>query len=225
MPAQQLPLALDLVSHFDRHDLVVSQANKQAFTLLQNWPNWHAPITVLIGAAGCGKSHMASLWLEMSGARSCKPHDLDAALAYLGTKQPLLIEDIGPNEFSQTALFHLFNTVTQARLENPTASMLLTSRYHPHDWGISLADLASRLKTVQLVEISPPDDGVLMAVLTKLFADRQLVVEPHLIHYCLSRMERSFEAAVRFVTVVDRLALEKKSKITRPLALQALTLL
>jgi len=222
MQAQQLPLTLEPSPHFHQEDLVISQANETAFATLQAWPDWRVPTTVLIGAPGSGKSHMAACWATKAGARSFKPNALECALPQLVNGHPLLIEDIGPAMFDETALFHLLNGVTQTRLTRRLTGLLITSRFHPSEWNIRLADLDSRLKAIQLVEIAPPDDLLLAAVLTKLFADRQLIIEPHLITYCVSRMERSFDAARQFVANVDRLALEKKSKITRGLVGQAL---
>jgi len=226
MQEKQLPLALEPPLYFNPDDLVIGKANEAAFRLLQEWPHWRVPITVLVGAAGSGKSHMASCWAAMSGAQSRDPAEIDTILQELGANScvgsPLLIEDICPGAFCETALFHLLNSLMQARLENPSTALVLTSRLHPAAWEIKLADLASRLKMVQLAQIFPPDDALLLAVMTKLFADRQLLVEPQLMRYCLSRMERSLEAVTRFVAILDRLALERKSKITRSLSLQAL---
>jgi len=222
MRAQQLPLALESTTHFTCEDLVVSQANAAAFAALQAWPNWPVPTMVLSGSGGSGKSHMACLWAAKAQAHCFTPDQLDEARHSLVLGASILIEDMRPGEFNQTALFHLLNAVTQTQLEMPAVSLLMTSRLDPKSWQISLADLASRLRAVQRVEIAPPDDHLLQAVLIKLFADRQLMVEPQLIHYCVSRMERSFEAARRFVAEIDRLTLEKKSKITRGLVQQAL---
>ena len=50
----------------------------------------------------------------------------------------------------------------------------------------------------------------LSAVLAKLFADRQVIVEANVSEYLVTRMERSFSEAVRIVAALDALALEKK---------------
>ena len=72
------------------------------------------------------------------------------------------------------------------------------------------------------MEVQPPDEALLKAVLVKLFADRQLNVEPTVIDYLSLRMERSMAAASRVVAAVDRLALATHRKLTRPLAAEAL---
>ena len=59
-------------------------------------------------------------------------------------------------------------------------------------------------------------------MLVKLFADRQLEVEPHVVSYLCRHMERSMQAANRIVADVDRLALVMQRKVTRAIAAAAL---
>ena len=92
----------------------------------------------------------------------------------------------------------------------------------PGDLKIALPDLLSRLKALPLASIEAPDDALLRAVLVKLFADRQLSVEPHIVDYVLVRMERSMSAAERFVAEADRQALVLQRRVTRAIAAAAL---
>jgi chromosomal replication initiation ATPase DnaA len=75
------------------------------------------------------------------------------------------------------------------------AHVLITARIAPAQWRVELPDLASRLRAMPVVELSAPDDALLRAVLVKLFADRQLVVDESLIAYLATRIERSFAGA------------------------------
>lgn len=47
-------------------------------------------------------------------------------------------------------------------------------------------------------------------------------VEPHVVAYLVSRIERSLLSAILIVDKLDRAALEQKSRITRTLAAQVL---
>ena len=76
-----------------------------------------------------------------------------------------------------------------------------------------------------MVEIREPDDQLLSAVITKLFTDRQVDVEPSLVQFLERRIERSLSAAIRVVAWLDQTALERKSRITRALAAEALAVL
>jgi chromosomal replication initiation ATPase DnaA len=64
---------------------------------------------------------------------------------------------------------------------------------------------------------------LLSGVLYKLFADRQIAVDPNVISFLVSHIERSLSTASRIVDKLDRAALEKKSKITRALAASVVT--
>ena len=76
-----------------------------------------------------------------------------------------------------------------------------------------------------MVEISPPDDALLEAVLRKRFDDRQLGVEQPVIDYMLSRIDRSFSAVEAVVAELDRRAFAQKRPITIPLARNVLAAL
>jgi chromosomal replication initiation ATPase DnaA len=73
-----------------------------------------------------------------------------------------------------------------------------------------------------LVAIEPPDQSLLQGLLVKLFADRQLAVEPQLIVHLVRHMERSASAAQKLVAEIDRRALATHRKVTRALATEAL---
>ncbi len=62
-------------------------------------------------------------------------------------------------------------------------------------------------------------------MITKLFADRQVDVEPHVVQFLVRRIERSLSSAIRVVDAIDRAALERKTRITRPLAAEVVTAL
>jgi chromosomal replication initiation ATPase DnaA len=87
---------------------------------------------------------------------------------------------------------------------------------------VVLRDLASRLESLPIVSLTPPDDLLLRAVLVKLFADRQLVVDEHLIAYLTTRIERSFAAARAIVARLDAESMGRKRPLTRALAAEVL---
>jgi chromosomal replication initiation ATPase DnaA len=68
------------------------------------------------------------------------------------------------------------------------------------------------------VSLDPPDDALLKAVLVKLFVDRQLVVDTSLVDYISLRIERSLARAAEVVAELDREALSRGRRITRPMA-------
>ena len=85
-----------------------------------------------------------------------------------------------------------------------------------------MPDLASRLRAAQLVELAEPDDQMLRQVIVKLFADRQIAIQPAVVDYLAARMERSLGAAGRLVAEMDREALARGGGMTRAVAAAAL---
>lgn len=209
---RQLPLELGHEPEFSRDHLVVSPANAEAAALVDRWPEWAAPVAILAGPTGSGKSHLARIWAYRAEAVFVAPGDI-ASIGPDAGERPVAVDGIAPGGFDETALFHLINQVRAAG-----SSLLLTSRHFPAAWGVSLPDLHSRLRAATLVEIREPDDMLLAGVITKLFADRQVEIERHVVQYLIARIERSLSTANGVVERLDRAAMEEKSRITRALA-------
>ena len=84
--------------------------------------------------------------------------------------------------------------------------------------------MSSRLAALPAVEIAPPDDSLLAAVLVKQFADRQVAVAPEVIAYLAARLERSFAAAAEAARALDEAALAGARAPSIPLAREVLGL-
>jgi chromosomal replication initiation ATPase DnaA len=214
---RQLPLDLGHGTAYSRDDLVVSRANAEAVALVDRWPDWPAPVVVLAGPSGAGKTHLAAIWREAADALAIPASAIGTAAADTGG-HPVLVDDVDSAPIDEQGLFHLINAVRGAG-----SHLLLTARSFPSAWRITLPDLASRLKAAATVEIHEPDDLLLAGVLTKLFSDRQVDVEPHVVQYLVRRIERSLATAMRVVERLDRAALEQKTRITRALAAEAVS--
>lgn len=212
---RQLPLDLVHQAAHSRDDLVLGSANREAVALVDRWPDWPSAVVVLAGPAGSGKTHLSQIWLEESGAARFCGDRLGQPAIDAAAQGPVLIDDVDNGPLDETGLFHLINAVRQEG-----TFLLLTARRFPAAWGVRLPDLASRLKAASLVEIHEPDDTLLAGVITKLFADRQVEVEPQVVQFLVRRIERSLSAAIDAVERLDRAALEQKVRISRALAAQ-----
>lgn len=195
-----------------RGDFFVSAANEAAVALIDATETWPGGKLLILGPEGAGKTHLAHVWAETADARFLEANDDPATLA-----GPAVIEDADRWEGGEDQLFHMLNVATQRGLP-----LLLTARVPPGEWHLSLADLQSRLDALTLIRIEPPDDALLMAVVTKLFADRQIMPPPSLIHWLLPRIERSFAAAERMVARIDAVALSEGRAPTRSIARRVL---
>ncbi len=210
---EQLVFELPHRAAMGLEDFLVSESNASAVALVDRWPDWPIGAAVLAGPKGSGKTHLANIWLKRAGATPFEACAISReAVPAMASKGALLIEDVQKIS-DEAALFHLLNLVREQRLQ-----ILLTTDTVPGDLAIALPDLRSRLKALPLAIIEPPDDALLRAVLVKLFADRQLSVEPQLVDYVLVRMERSMLAAERFVAEADRRALVLQRRVTRAIA-------
>jgi chromosomal replication initiation ATPase DnaA len=214
--AEQLPLAFAHDPATGRDDLLISDPLSAAVTIVDAWPSWPSPVVIIAGPVGSGKSHLASIWRDKSGASDIHPQaGSDAAL--VAAAGPVVFEDADRAGFDDTTLFHVINSVRQHG-----TSLLITSRLWPMSWPVELADLRSRLKAATVVEIGEPDEELLSQVIVKLFADRQLHIDDRLVGYIVQRMERSLDAAQTIVERLDRLALARGTRITRVLAAEVL---
>lgn len=220
---EQLPLSLSHPTDFYSDDLVVTESNKSAYELIERWPDWPMPVAVLVGPDGSGKTHFASVWADISKAQKVGPDQLDQAIIFIEKGIPVLVEDMDSVDVNEVVVFHLINSVKESHVINPTTTLLITARKGPSNWNVKLDDLASRLRSVTLATLEQPDDELLNAVAFKLFSDRQITVDPSVVAFLVSRSERSLFALGKTVDQIDRLALQRKSKITKALVSEALS--
>jgi chromosomal replication initiation ATPase DnaA len=206
---------------FGAEDYLVSASNSAAVALIDRWPDWPLASSLVVGPSGSGKTHLAHVWRLKTDADRLAAADIsETAVSTLRTMRALVIEDIDRGIADEPMLFHLLNLAREQ-----DCSLLLTSARPPGELQTALPDLRSRLRALPMVAIEPPDETLLKAVLVKLFTDRQLAVEPHVIEHVALHMERSMAAAGGIVAEIDRRALALRRKVTRSLAAEALAAL
>ena len=216
---EQLVFELPHRAALEDVDFLVSDCNQEAVRLIDSWPDWPNGIHVITGPAGCGKSHLGNVWLlKSSGHRLVRGDLKDPGSDRLMGAGAVLLEDLHRGPIDETGLFHLLNLAAEQGI-----SVLLTARKKPAQWRVQLPDLTSRLRSLPVTTIGPPDDHLLRAVLLKQFLDRQLNVEPNVIAFLAKRMERSMDAVRRLVVTLDREALVKGRRITRHFAADVLS--
>jgi chromosomal replication initiation ATPase DnaA len=211
---RQLVLALDHAVSFAREDFLGGPSNAAALSLIESWPDWPNRVMALIGPEGSGKSHLATIWAEIAGARMLSAKllpetDLPSAFA----TGALVVEDLDPTDLDERALFHLINMAKEQH-----AFVLLTARKAVASFPVAIRDLASRLRALPSVQLSAPDDSLLRSLIVKLAADRQLTVDEPLVNYLANRIERSFAAAHSAIEQLDKEALRQHRPVTRALA-------
>ena len=215
---RQLAFALPHAESLTRDNFLEGPANTAGLALVESWPEWPSRIMLLVGPEGSGKSHLAAIWAEQSGARSISAHALTAASVpgALATGA-LVVEDLNAPDFDERALFHLMNLARE-----DGAFVLITARLPPSTFQIELRDLRSRLRAVPTVSLLPPDDQLLRALIIKFCTDRQMAADESVVGYLATRIERSYAAARRAVELLDTEALRQGRPVTRALAAELL---
>jgi chromosomal replication initiation ATPase DnaA len=211
---RQLVLALDHSVSFAAEDFLRGPSNAAALTLVERWPDWPDRIVAIVGPEGSGKSHLASIWAEITGARILSAKllpltDLPAAFA----TGALVLEDLEFAGLDERTLFHFLNLTREQR-----AFVLITSRSPLSTFPVAIRDLASRMRALPSVTLTSPDDALLRALMVKLAADRQIVLDEALVNYLANRIERSFVSARAAVHRLDEEAMRQHRPVTRALA-------
>jgi chromosomal replication initiation ATPase DnaA len=215
---QQLVLDLPHRTALDAEDFLVSEANAAAVAFVDRWPDWPHWAVVVTGPEGSGKTHLGNVWRRRCGAARVAANAFsEADIERLRSLGGLVVENLEAGVADEQALFHALNVAREHKL-----SILLTSRSAPGELQITLPDLRSRLRALPVAAIDPPDQHLLQGLLVKLFADRQLAIEPTVIAHLIRHMERSTRAAQHLVAEIDRRALAAHRKVTRQLAAEAL---
>lgn len=169
-------------------------SNDAALAWLGRTRDWPDHRLLLWGEAGRGKTHLAHLWTERTGAAWLTGPAIRAFDRIPSSGAAIDDADLA----DETALFHVLNAAREAGLP-----VLLTARQPPARWAIALPDLASRLRSVTAVEIGPPEDSLLRALLARLLADRQLSVPASLQSWLLLRLPRTPAALREAVARLD----------------------
>ena len=215
-PRGQLTLELGHTPAQGEADFLVGEGNALAHGRIMAFPHWPDPVTLVTGPAKSGKSHLARIFADRSGARFAGTGDLEA-LATEGGIAPVIVEDVDRLDYDETGLFHLLNQ--SMREQRP---ILLTAREDIANWPLATDDVRSRVRRAAAYSLELTDDIQLSQMFVKLFGDRQIKVDPRIIGYLVARMERSAEEVVTLADLMDRLALAKGTAITRSVAADAL---
>lgn len=209
----QLPFSLDSHPSYLEDDYIVSNCNRLAMEAIREPTTWPNGRLLVVGPAGSGKTHLARIWANRNSARIVAVGNIRDARIAGDSQEAVVIEDIHllvGNRLKENHLFDVINAyAANGRL------LLLTARGRINSWGISLADLESRLIGGQVATIGDPDDNLTGYLLMKLLADRQISLSQATIRYISRQCERSFQAIGLAVEDLDRMSLASGRKISR----------
>ena len=176
--------------------IVVGPSNQPVIDAFARAAEWPFRTAILTGPARSGKSLLARWFAENHLGEVADDADCCA----------------------EDELFHRWN-----RAQASGTSLLLVTSRPPGEWTIALPDLASRLGAALLLELGPPDDAMLAALIADHAARRGLVLGEGVSAWLLPRIERSHAAVEALISEIDRLSLERKQGVTISLLREALS--
>jgi chromosomal replication initiation ATPase DnaA len=211
---KQLPLPFAPHRSYAAEDLLPDTSNAAALAWLATPERWPLHRLALFGPEGVGKTHMLHATANREGWTLLEGPLLRGLPPPPRAGIALDDADAVPDE---AALFHLINLCAETGVP-----LLLAGREAPARWRVNLPDLVSRLRATAAVEVAPPSEDLLAALLEKHFADRQLRTDPGFRAWLLPRLPREAAAVAEAAARLDRAALAaqgtKQGRITRALA-------
>ena len=199
-------------------DFFVSEKNKLAFNLINQWPNWSNQMIYIYGPKKCGKTTIAKIWQEKSSALFLNnknileifSENLDVNFI---TDHNWIIDDINylfrNNSFDEKIL-NLINIIQTKKKSN----LLITSTKPPKSINSKIKDLISRVASSFVVEVNEPDNDLLCKIIRKYLDERNIKIENKHLDYLSKRIERSYKSALYFARRIDEESLQTHSKIT-----------
>lgn len=189
--AVQFPLPLAWPDEARDVEFLVTESNRHAVQVLQQWRDWPVRTALLVGLAGSGRSLLAQVFAAQSGGR--------------------VIDDA--DRADERALFHAWNDAQATR-----TPLLLVGSGGASAWSVSLPDLRTRLAASPVAEIGPPDEALVRALLERGFARRRIDARDDLIDWLVPRLPRRHRAVAQMLDGLEQAALSKRRRVTIPLA-------
>ncbi len=187
--SDQYPLDLSPSPKFIFENFIEGKSNQIALKSILAFPEWPAPVFILHGPEGSGKTHLGEAWQASN------------------TDVIFLDDAAGLDEDK------LFAMTNQA-LNGELSGLLLADRQHPDQWPVKLPDLRSRLNYIPKLEISEPDNDILEPIVRKLFEDTGRSIKGDIISHIISRYERSIPILMVLVNQLDHAARREKRDMT-----------
>tara|TARA_B100000575_G_scaffold174582_1_gene139929 strand:- start:2325 stop:2954 length:630 start_codon:yes stop_codon:yes gene_type:complete len=187
------------------NDLYINKTNINAYDEVMNNNNKSIFLT---GPKKSGKSLLSQIWANKNHALK-----YDRNLEYIIKNKKNVLFDNIENNLNEEDIFHIINHSKTYDL-----NILINSNYNIDELNIKLPDLLSRLKIFSFCIINKPDDDMLLNILTKLFIEKQFIINSNdIFNFIIRRSNRSYENIINMVDKLDNLSLEKKRQLTIPL--------
>ena len=205
-------------SFYYEEDFCVGENNYEAYKLIKEWPNWSFKGINIYGPKKSGKSYLTKIFSDKTNSKIFEGKNVNKDnLDLILNQKVLIIEDI---ELFNDEVF--FQTILNDFISK-NKFIYLTSNKLAGSLSFKLKDLISRLNSLVAVRINNPSDDLFHQILTKMLSDKQINITAKEVNFILKKIERSYDAASRFVKKLDELSLLYKKKINTKIIDQALT--
>jgi chromosomal replication initiation ATPase DnaA len=205
-------------SFYYEEDFCVGENNYEAYKLIKEWPNWSFKGINIYGPKKSGKSYLSKIFSDKTNSKIFEGKNINKdKLNLILNQKVLIIEDI---ELFNDEVF--FQTILNDFISK-NKFIYLTSNKLAGSLSFKLKDLISRLNSLVAVRINNPSDDLFHQILTKMLSDKQINITAKEVNFILKKIERSYDAASRFVKKLDELSLLYKKKINTKIIDQALT--
>ncbi len=213
---QQLSLDLPIKENSDPYleeDFVLLDENSAAVNFLskffaqKKFSQAQFPSLLLRGPAQSGKTHILNIFAKKFQAEFLQIAEIsDQNLSsFFSENKFYILENI--NEITdEKLLFHLVNAAAESK-----AFLILSSQNKAQ---FELKDLSSRIKNIFALEIKNPSQEAIKMLLINAFSRKQLKVSRGVIDFIASHSERTFEAVVVSVKLVEFYTAEVGKNIT-----------
>jgi len=213
---QQFSLDLPIKENSDPHleeDFVLLDENSAAVNFLskffaqKKFSQAQFPSLLLRGPAQSGKTHILNIFAKKFQAEFLQIAEIsDQNLSsFFSENKFYILENI--NEIAdEKLLFHLVNAAAESK-----AFLILSSQNKAQ---FELKDLSSRIKNIFALEIKNPSQEAIKMLLINAFSRKQLKVYKGVIDFIASHSERTFEAVVVSVKLVEFYTAEVGKNIT-----------
>ncbi len=204
----QLIFKFKMNKSFNKDDYYVSESNKYAYKIIKKWPKWPKKIINIFGEKKSGKSHLANIFRKKTNGIYINAKEIDDKIINKFKIYETIIIDNFYSKFDDKLFYTIFNLV-----EQDNKFLLIFSKRPISNFKFKIKDAQSRAKNFISIEILPPDDNLIFAIIMKSLADRQIIIDKKIINFILKRINRSYSKIHDFIYKIDELSLKKKKSI------------
>lgn len=222
---RQLSLGVKLDDDATFDNYLTSAVNQQAVDYLRaaSRPGGGEQFIYLWGSQSSGRTHLlqalcheytidgrSSIYLPLNELEDFAPGILHG----VNTLSLVCLDDLdflAGNEVWEMALFNAFNAIKDSNTQ-----LLVASNCAPQDLQIKLPDLASRLQSGLVFQLSGLDDTDKCIALQLRASNRGMELSNAVADYITSRAERSLTALMQILDQLDESSLKEQRKLTIP---------